>query len=359
MATSYTGTNNTGSAVGTSIVQTAYDRYIELALRAVPMVRDLADKKPVQQAMPGSSIVFNIYSDMAANSTPLSETTDPDAIALGSTTPITVTLNEYGNASLVTRKLELFSFSDIDPALVDIISYNMLDSLDTVALNEIVGGEQAIAEVNGSLVSTFDASYTAGVTQGLIRTAGTGTGNPPDTIKSRDIRFAVAKLRANKVVPRQGDYYYVGIHPEVSHDLRAETGSGGWRDDHKYSETGSSEFWPGTIGTYEGAMFVESPRMFNTADGAIGATANTSYSGTFGTTSYTYGTGGTRVFRTLVAGKQALAEAVAEEPHVVFGPIVDKLMRFRPIGWYGVLGFKRYRKEALIRVETTSSIHLA
>ena len=349
MATSYTGTNNTGSAVGTSVVQTAYDRYIELALRAVPMVRDLADKRPVQQAMPGSSILFNIYSDMAPVTSALSETTDPDAIALGSTTPITVTLNEYGNASLVTRKLELFSFSDIDPALVDIISYNMLDSLDAVALQELVGGPQAVAEVNGNLVSTFDGSYTPGVTQGTVRST--------DTIKARDIRFAVAKLRANKVVPRQGDYYYVGMHPEVSHDLRAETGVGGWRDDHKYSETGSSEFWPGTIGTYEGAMFVESPRMFNTADGAIGTAANTSYTGTFGTTSYVNGTGGTRVFRTLVAGKQALAEAVAEEPHVVFGPIVDKLLRFRPIGWYGVLGFKRYRDPALIRIESTSSIH--
>jgi len=348
MANAY---NSTSSSVGTSVVQTAYDRYIELALRAVPMVRDLADKKPVQQAMPGSSIVFNIYSDMAPVTTALSETTDPDAIALGSTTPITVTLNEYGNASLVTRKLELFSFSDIDPALVDIISYNMLDSLDAVALAELVGGPQAVAEVNGNLVSTFDSSYTAGVTQGKVLST--------DTLKSRDVRFAVAKLRANKVVPRQGDYYYVGIHPEVSHDLRAETGSGGWRDDHKYSETGSSEFWPGTIGTYEGAMFVESPRMFNTADGAIGTAANTSYSGTFGTTSYVNGTGGTRVFRTIVAGKQALAEAVAEEPHVVFGPIVDKLLRFRPIGWYGVLGFKRYRDPALIRIESTSSIHSA
>ena len=57
--------------------------------------------------------------------------------------------------------------------------------------------------------------------------------------------------------------------------------------------------------------------------------------------------------------KQALAEAVAEEPHVIFGPIVDKLMRFRPIGWYGVLGWKRYRDAALVRIETTSSIDKA
>jgi hypothetical protein len=52
-----------------------------------------------------------------------------------------------------------------------------------------------------------------------------------------------------------------------------------------------------------------------------------------------------------------LAEAVAEEPHVIFGPVVDKLMRFRPFGWYGVLGWQRYRDASLVRIESTSSIH--
>jgi len=343
MANAYTDTSS--GSLGTSLVQTAYDRYVEFALRAVPLIRDVADKKPVQQAMPGSSVVFQIYTDLSQKTSPLSEDVDPDAVALGNTTPITVTLNEYGNASLATRKLELFSLSDVDPAIADIIAFNMADSLDTVALNTLVGGPNAIAEVNGSLVSTYAGTYTNGSTQASIL----GT----DVIKSRDIRTAVAKLRANKAVPRQGEYYWCGIHPEVSFDLRAETGAGGWRDDHKYSETGAAEFWPGTIGTYEGAMFVESPRLFNAADGT-GATGNT---GTFGGSSYTYGTGGVRVFRTLVAGKQALAEAVAEEPHVIFGPVVDKLMRFRPIGWYGVLGWARYRDASLVRIESTSSIH--
>ena len=345
MSNAYTDTSS--GSLGTSLVQTAYDRYVEFALRAVPLVRDVADKRPVQQAMPGSSVVFQIYTDLAQATTALSETTDPDAVALGNTTQVSVTLNEYGNASLATRKLELFSLSDVDPAIADIIAFNMADSLDTVALGALTGGTNAIAEVNGAAVSTYAGTYTNGTTQKSILAT--------DTIKSRDIRLAVAKLRANKAVPRQGEYYWCGIHPEVSHDLRAETGSGGWRDDHKYSETGASEFWPGTIGTYEGAMFVESPRMANFADGTGAGSA----SGTFGTSSYVNATGGVRVFRTLVAGKQALAEAVAEEPHVVFGPIVDKLMRFRPIGWYGVLGWARYRDASLIRIESTSSIHTA
>ena len=345
MANAYT--DSTSGSLGTSLVQTAYDRYVEFALRAVPLIRDVADKRPVQQAMPGSSVAFQIYTDLAAATSTLSESVDPDAVALGNTTTVSVALNEYGNASLATRKLELFSLSDVDPAIADIIAFNMADSLDQVALAELVGGVNAIAEVNGSIVSTYAGTYTNGTTNKSVLAT--------DVLKSRDIRLAVAKLRANKAVPRQGEYYWCGIHPEVSHDLRAETGAGGWRDDHKYSETGAAEFWPGTIGTYEGAMFVESPRLFNAADGTGAGSA----SGTFGTPSYVNATGGVRVFRTLVAGKQALAEAVAEEPHVIFGPIVDKLMRFRPIGWYGVLGWKRYRDASLVRIESTSSIHTA
>ena len=99
----------------------------------------------------------------------------------------------------------------------------------------------------------------------------------------------------------------------------------------------NAEIWAGEIGNFEGAYFIESPRMYNATDGASSA----------------------RVFRTIIAGQQALAEAVAEEPHVVIGPVTDKLMRFRPIGWYGVLGFSRYREDSLYRIESTSSINNA
>jgi hypothetical protein len=62
------------------------------------------------------------------------------------------------------------------------------------------------------------------------------------------------------------------------------------------------------------------------------------------------------VHRTVFVGQQCLAEAVAQEPGVIFGPITDTLNRFRPIGWYGVLGWARYREEAIQRVETSSTL---
>jgi N4-gp56 family major capsid protein len=384
----------TDSSALAGLVKTAYDRYVEFALRSQPLIRSVADKRPAQQAMPGSSVVFSIYNDLAPATASLSETTDPDAVALSDVTTVAVTLNEYGNASLVTRKLQLFSLSDVDPAVADIIAYNMADSLDRLAMNTLRLGDNVI--YGGSRTST--ATITSS-----------------DTITAANIRRAVAKLRSNKAVPREGSLYWTGIHPEVSHDLRAETGVGGWNDMHKYAETGTGNFWAGSIGTYEGAFFVETPRMYRGVDGAdqtaLATTAvtvaGTSGGFTFGvasssviatsaeagdkisgtgiasgalisslvtvgsTTTITVNTAHTAavtattvitvtpetpVYRTIIAGKQALAEAVAQEPNVVIGPVTDKLLRFRPIGWYGVLGFSLYRQAALYRIETGSSI---
>jgi N4-gp56 family major capsid protein len=381
----------TDTSAISGLVQTAYDRYVEFALRSQPMIRAVADKKPVQQAMPGSSVVFSLYNDLSAATSTLTETTDPTAVALSNVDTVSVTLAEYGNAALVTRKLQLFSLSDVDPAVADIIAYNLADSLDIVAQDVLRQGTNVI--YGGTRTST--ATVTAS-----------------DTIDSADLRKVVAKLRSNKAVPRAGSLYWTGIHPEVSHDLRAETGSVGWRDTHAYTDASLGNLFAGTIGTYEGAFFVENSRMFSAKDGAdqtdlatasavsgvsgeftivaanaafggkaevgdkiagtnVGASAkitaisvgatNTTFtvdvanSGTVGTNTLTV-TPVTRVFSTLVCGKQALAEAVAQEPGVVIGPVTDKLMRFRPIGWYGVLGWNRYREEALYRIETGSSI---
>jgi N4-gp56 family major capsid protein len=315
MANAFTDTS--GGSLGTSLVQTAYDRLVEFSLRTQPMFRTFATKRPERQAMPGSSVVFQLYNDMTAATTPLTETTDPDSVAIGNTSSVTVTLNEYGNAALVTRKLQLFSLADVDPAIADIISYNMADSIDVLAQTPLRGGTNVIREISGTM--------TIG--------GATNTITSPDTVKSRDFRAAVAKLRGAAAVPIRGNFYGAAVHPDVSMDLRAETGAGGWRTPNEYGAS-QGQIFAGEVGTYEGAVFVENPRCYKATDGSSSET----------------------VFRSYVVGRQALAEAVAEEPHVVIGPVVDKLMRFRPIGWYGVLGWARYREAALWRIETAGSL---
>ena len=388
MANAYTNTGSTslGGTVGAAgLVQKAYDRLIEFQLRATPLVRNLADKTPARQAMPGSSVVLQRYVDLTQNTATLTETVDPDAVALATPTYTTITLAEYGNAVLVTRALELYSLADVDPAVANIIAFNMADSIDTVAQTTLATGTNVLRAGGRTSATTITSS---------------------DTFTSALARKSVAKLRTNKAIPRKGNLYAAYIHPEVAHDLRAETGVGSWRQPHEYQANG--EIWAGEIGTYEGAFYVESPRMFNdkkgadqttsstttTAAAASGATtlSLTSVSGiqvgdrlsatglatsgvqvtainslvvTVDTPVLSAGvtsgatvtiTPETRVFNTYFAGQQALAEAVAEEFHVVIGPVVDKLMRHRPLGWYGVAGWNIYRDEALYRVESTSSI---
>jgi N4-gp56 family major capsid protein len=387
MANAYTTTGSSslgGTVGGAGLVQKAYDRLIEFALRAQPLIRSVADKTPARQSIPGSSVVLQRYVDLTKVTSTLTETTDPDAVAMATPTYTTITLAEYGNAVLVTRALELFSLADVDPAIANIIAFNMADSIDDVAQTVLRQGDNVL--------------YAGGRTS-------TATLTSSDTFTSALARKTTAKLRANKAIPRKGSLYWAGIHPEVSHDLRAETGVGSWRQPHEYSDANS--IWAGEIGTYEGAFYVESPRIYSdlkgagkttsttttTASGAVGATslsltstsgivigdlvagtnvptgANVTAIGTGTvtidiaiTTQVTSGasitfTHETNVFNTYFAGQQALAEATAEEPHVVIGPVVDKLMRHRPLGWYGVLGFARYREEALYRIETSSSIN--
>jgi N4-gp56 family major capsid protein len=301
-----------GTAGGAGLVQKAYDRLLEFALRSEPLIRSVADKRPAKQNNPGSTVVLQRYVDLSAATAALTETTDPDAVAMSTPTSVTITLAEYGNSVLVTRALELFSLADVDPAIANIIAFNLADSIDSVAMTTLRGGTNVI-------YSGSTATSTATITAAAVLT-------------SANVRKAVAKLRANKATARKGTMYWAGIHPEVSHDLRAETGAGGWRLPHEYNS--NDAIWAGEIGSYEGAYFVESSRLYNATDGASSA----------------------RNYRTIIAGQQALAEAVAEEPHVVIGPVVDRLMRHRPMGWYGVLGFARYREEALYRIESGSSI---
>lgn len=306
-----TGSSSLGGTVGSAgLVQKAYDRLVEFELRATPLLRSVADKKPARQAMPGSSVSLQIYNDLAPVTGTLTETTDPDSVSLGTPDLVNITLNEYGNAALVTRKLQLMSLADVDPAVANIIAFNMADSIDGLAYEALKLGTNVLYGSGGTTTATTNSEVTA-----------------DDTITAADIRKAVAKLRSNKANGRKGSLYWCGIHPEVSHDLRAENGSANWRLPHEYQS--NQEIWAGEIGTFEGAYFVESPRL--AADGGD-------------------------VYSTIIAGQQALAEAVAEEPHVVIGPVTDKLMRFRPIGWYGVLGHKIYRNDALYRIESASSL---
>ena len=300
----------TSTTAQSTLVTGAVDRYVRAALRHTPILRSVADTRPVQVDKPGSSVTLYTYPNLAAATTPLTETADPDAVALGDPTGTTITLEEYGVATISTIRLKNFSFSDIDPNQIDQVAYSMRDTLDVLVRDELSGGTNVYYAGNATTTNTVDAT---------------------DTLDSNDVRKSVTKLRRNAAAGKRGDLYWCGIHPDVAYDLKAETDAAGWREAH--INAAPDLIWPGEIGVYEGAFFVESARMKVATDGAASASN----------------------YRTIFAGAEALAEAVAVEPGARIGVVPDKLNRFFPLGWYGLLGWKRFREAALVRVESGSS----
>jgi N4-gp56 family major capsid protein len=138
---------------------------------------------------------------------------------------------------------------------------------------------------------------------------------------------------------------YMGyIHPDVSYDLRKETGVASWRDPHVYSDP--ANIYNGEIGAFEGVRFIETPRakIFENASNGSGST------------------GTVDAYCTHIAGRQALAKAHSivdgngPFPRVVRGPVVDVLSRFQPVGWYWLGGYARFREASLRRIESASSL---
>jgi len=385
------GSLTTTSSIS-NLVQTAYDQYVRMALRSIPVMRSLADVKPVQQAMPGSSVVFSIYSDLAQATSTLTESSDVSSIALGNPSQVTVTLAEYGSAVSTTKKLNLTSFNDVDAALADIIAYNAADSIDNVVGQVLCAGTNVIY-ANGP--------------SGTVPTASSAV-LPVDTITTADIRNAVVTLRTNKALPRIGELYAAYLHPRQSADLRAESGTGGFQELTKYVER--TPFTAGAVGVLEGAFVVETPRVLNGLNLAAGigttvsvtnkaltsnvATLTTAvahglgvgqvvtvsgvdstFNGTYTitvvgtTTTFSYAKTASDVasaaatgtvtftnnYRAIIAGREALAEAQAADISTIIGPEIDALRRFRTIGWYYFGGFNRLREAALVRIESAAS----
>src|SRR3990170_2122993 len=101
MVDQFTGT----SALADQVIA-AYDRVGYFALRSRPTFDMLARVKPGNLTNPGSSVKFIFWGEMAAATTALTETVDPDAVAL-SDSVITVTPLEYGNAVILTAKVRV------------------------------------------------------------------------------------------------------------------------------------------------------------------------------------------------------------------------------------------------------------
>lgn len=273
--------------------------------------------------MNGAAVVFTLQADMSVVTTALSESTDVSAAAL-SDSQVTLTLVEFGNAVITTAKLRGTAFINFDQVVANVVGWNAGQSMDTYAFSKLAAGS--------------NVRYAGG--NGAAAAAGRTTVLPTELLGATDVRRALADLRGASAMDF-GGYYTSFIHPDVSYDLRGQTGAAAWRDPHTYSQP--DEIWMGEIGAFEGFRFVETPTAPLFADAGSSTTL-------------------TDVYGTLFMGRQALAKAWShadgngEYPLFVMGPVTDHLRRFVPVGWKWFGDYKVFRDAALRRVESASSI---
>jgi N4-gp56 family major capsid protein len=306
----------------TDFAQVAYDRMAYWALRPQLYYDAVADVRPTNQAMVGSSVKFTIMNDLAFATTALNESTDITPVAL-SDTQIQLSLAEYGNAVTTTALARGTSFLDLDPLVANAVGWNAGGSLDTLAKIVLQAGT--------------NVSYSTGTGAAPL---GRSSVTPLNTITAADVRNARAQLlRAN--VPMIGGYYFGFIHPDVAFDLQGQTGAATWNEPHAYSQP--ENIWTGELGSFSGFRFVETPRAPIFADAGSSTTL-------------------TDVYRTMFLGRQALAKAYSyvdgngAYPMVVPGPVTDSLRRFVPIGWYWLGAYGIFRQASIVAYEQASSI---
>jgi N4-gp56 family major capsid protein len=321
----------TTAGYGTNLVTLAYDKLIETNLRVLPKFREIADKKVGSLTHNGSSIRFQFNNDIAdttvAGAT-LAETVDPDSVSVPATSYIDIAQLELGRSVLPVKKINLMSIANIDPWVANAIGFNMSKTLDNAIVAKLDAAANIVRVAGGT-------GAVSNVYEGVGTVAAKNTIAPADTMKSAAIRTAVTKMRATGVQYKGAGMFVSYIHPEVSVDLRTETGNNVWRTPHEYQN--AAPLYGGETGSWEGVRFIESANCTNSQSGTGSSTSQT------------------RVYNTYVVGAQALAEAVWKEPGMEVGVVQDRFNRFSPAGWYGIINWSLYRTPALVRIETAAS----
>lgn len=306
MADAFSGTSALADQV-----QAAYDRNAFMALRAGAVVDQFARVKPGNVTSPGSSVSFLFWGDLSVATATLSETVDVDAVAL-SDSLVTLTPAEHGNAVLTTIRVQTNTFLvGFDADVANIVSWNMVDSLETLAQEALEAG---------ATTTTVDGNAEGSLTAG-------------DIITMNKLREQVAILRGANVMPISGPNYVALIHPDVAYDLMVATASTDWA---AFVQRQEGQPWlNGQVAQAAGLSFIETNRVGINVDG---------------------GAANEDVYSTYILGQDALGKAESIPGHIVAGPITDKLRRFVPIGWHAYLAYGTIRSGAARNLLACSSI---
>lgn len=287
------------TTLGDQFIATAYDLVAYGPLRSKLLFDQFATVKATNQSTKGTTVQFDFVDDLAEATTPLVEDLDVDSVGL-TVSDVSVTIQEYGNSVGRTALLGVGSRIALDPVIAERLGRNAGATVDTLARTALSASTNVI---------------------------GLGTEN----LASSHFQEAKEALMSANVEPWSNGLYAAIISPTQARMLMAESDAAGFRYVVANNPGGGNDLYRGVIGEYEGFMVIVNNRLAAAGDGFfLGAEC--------------------------LAKGITTAEGYGPQPVTVVAPVVDKLRRFRHIGWKHMVGYKIFRADAVQKLNTSDTV---
>jgi len=331
----YTGTNSQL----TQAIQTIWSK--EILFQAMPVLRfeQFAVKKTELGVMPGLTINFMRYNNLAVDQTngaTLTEGTRMDPVAL-SASQISITVKEQGQAVAVTELLLNASFDDVMASASRLLGRHMAQSMDIQARNTLYANGTTFAGTTNVAPNVVFGRKVAG-TRGAISPYDPGTlgaASAPGYLAPASIKDAVEVL-AGQNIPRLGDTYVCFVHPSQSRSLRD------WPEFievTKYAAPGN--FMLGEIGRINDVVFVETTQVAKGLSTPADLDSVTAGNQAPIASSYS----------AIMIGDNAFGHAISLPVELRDGGVID-FGREHGLAWYAIWGFGVITHESRVILNT-------
>ena len=289
-----------------SLITRAYNLAAATVYRRNLMWDRFATVQPSRLSHNGAIVQFNFVNDLDDDPATALLPEDYDVLP----TPLKswktdVTMQEYGKAVTTTALLRGTSMIPVDPIAAERVGRNAAAVIDRLAFAPLLaaGGVKNDGTAGGAVTDVTVAN------------------KPSDTL-----RAASQKFKEQDIPPFANGLYAAVLSPAAETALRKEADAAGWRywQINQEESGGTGSIAQGYVGTYEGFQI------------------------------YTANTPGLAAKGGIFLGADALAKAYStapgfsSNPQVVVAPVVDKLRRFASVGWYHLVGYSRFRAEAVL-----------
>jgi N4-gp56 family major capsid protein len=279
--------------------------YLTQKLRSVaqPMFRfrQFVDVKEAIGKNRGNTWLYDKISNVATQGGTLVET---NTIPQTNYTVLqgTGSITEYGNSVPYTGKLEVLGQFQIEPVTEQKLRDDMVKVLESACGSQYTA-TQFIAVASTTSTVVFSTNGTASATS-TANLTGSNTRQVVDFMKK-------------KLVPRFDGRNYVCIASVAAlSGMHSDTGSGGWVDVSKYTDSFAKNIFAGEVGEYYTTRFVEETGFLSNVIGS-----------------------GTTFGQAVFFGNDNVYEAVAIPEEIRVKVSVD-FGRDQGLAWYALIGFQ-------------------